>query len=133
MEEIIAALQQAAQSQASEIQLVDEDDLIAIEEAILLPIPGEFKEFLLQASHLVIGHLEPVTVYDPYLHSHLPEVTAEAWENGLPRDLLPLCPLEGGYYCVDENGQVLLFNEGEIQDETWDSVWQWAEEIWLHS
>ena len=133
MEEVIEALQENASPQSFPLELPDDDLLVEIEEEILLPIPYGFKEFLLSVSDLVCGSLEPVTVCDPQAHTHLPEVTAEAWALGLPRDQIALCAQGSDYYCVDQNGEVRLWRDGELEDEYWESVWRWAEDVWLKS
>lgn len=133
MDELINALEEGAISQSFEVEPCTDDDLVEVEEEILLPLPGEMKEFLLKASHLVYGSLEPVTVSDPQLHTHLPEVTSQAWADGLERDLIPLCQIGMGYYVVDQEGEVLLWQNGEMTDERWESVWQWVEDVWLNS
>ncbi len=133
MDELIDALEAVAISKNYDIEDCDEDDLVQIEEQILLPLPTDFKTFLLTASHFVYGNIEPVTIGDPQLHTHLPEVTAEAWANGLERDLIPLCQIGMGYYCINEQGEVLLWQNGEILDEMWESIWNWVEEVWLGS
>jgi len=133
MEEIIDALNQAAQPPQFDESRPDEDTLVEIEEEILLPIPPEFKAFLLTAGHLVFGTLEPVSVNDPQAHTYLPEVTAAAWDAGLPRDLLPLCQIDDGYYCVDQQGEVALWQHQQLGDEQWQDVWEWAQAVWLNS
>ncbi|PIP78288.1 MAG: cell wall assembly protein [Gammaproteobacteria bacterium CG22_combo_CG10-13_8_21_14_all_40_8] len=133
MDEVLLALQQKAIPQMVSSDLPDEDDLVELEEQILLPIPASFKEFLMTTSDLVIGSLEPVTAGDPQLHTYLPEVTSEAWANGLPRYLLPLCLSGDLFYCVAQSGEVQLWIDGEPQEETWDDVWHWAQMVWLES
>lgn len=133
MDEIVEALKSRAIPQTVPIGLPDEDDLVEIEEEILLPIPQDFKEFLLQASNLLCGSIEPVTASDPHAHTHLPEVTAQAWAEGIPRDLIPICHTGNSYYCVNQEGEVQLWQDGELEDEYWEDVWQWAEEVWLDS
>ena len=50
----------------------------------------------------------------------------------LPRYLVPLCAERGRYYAVDPEGQVLLWEDGEIDEQQqWDSVWDWVEDVWL--
>ena len=133
MEEIVDQLREASIKTASYLELPEEDDLVIVEEEILLPIPRPMKVFLLEVSDVVFGTLEPVTVADPGAHTHLPEVTAQAWANGLPREYLVLCQCGGDYYIVDQEGEVLLWQDGQLSDETWEDVWQWAEEVWLNS
>ena len=134
MDEVIDLLKSAAIPQSFAIELPDEDDLVEIEEEILLPIPADFKHFLMTVSNLVLGSLEPVTVTDAQAHTHLPEVTAESWAEGMPRDLITLCPIGQGCYCVNQDGEVLLWQAGELNlEETWEDVWLWAKDVWLTS
>jgi len=115
------------------LELPDEDRLVEIEEELLLPIPREMRSFLLEASDVVYGSIEPVTAADPYSHTYLPEVTAVAWEQGVPRYLMPLCGVNGAYYCVEQDGEVVFWRDGELTDETWPSVWHWVRDVWLES
>ena len=133
MNEVIEQLRQHNQDSFHSLELPSEDDLVIIEEELLLPIPREFKDFLLTVSDVVYGSLEPVTVSDPVLHTHLPEVAALAWEQGLPRDLLPLCQYQEGFYCVTQQGQVTFWQNHERQEGEWDSIWHWVESVWLSS
>jgi hypothetical protein len=86
MEEIVEQLREASIKTASYLELPEEDDLVVVEEEILLPIPRAMKMFLLQVSDVVFGSLEPVTIADAGAHTHLPEVTSQAWADGLPRE-----------------------------------------------
>ncbi len=133
MEEVIEALQRKAIPQRIPLELPDDDILVEIEEEILLPIPYSFKQFLLTVSDLVCGSIEPVTASDQQAHTHLPEVTAQAWAEGLSRELIPICQLGSDYYCVNQDGEVLFWHQGEISQEHWESVWRWAQDVWLTS
>lgn len=133
MEEILDLLRDNHQPVPIPLELPDEDDLIVVEEELLIPIPRDMREYLLEASDVITGTLEPVTVADPNSHTFLPEVTALAWSLGVPRHLLPLCEDHGSYYCVDPEGEVAYWVDGELTGETWDSVWQWVRDVWLES
>ena len=82
---------------------------------------------------MIYGSLEPVTAADPYSHTYLPEVAAVAWSLGVPRYLVPLCEDNGSYYCVEPEGEVVLWRDGDLTDETWPSVWHWIHDVWLES
>lgn len=133
MEEILELLRDNDQPVPVPLALPDEDDLVEIEEELLLPIPRDVRTYLLEASDVVYGSLEPVTVADPNSHTHLPEVAALAWSVGVPRYLLPICEDHGNYYCVDPEGEVVFWRDGDLTDETWDSIWQWVRDVWLES
>ena len=84
-EEIIDMLRDSNQPVPVPLDLPDEDVLVEVEEQILLPIPRDMRTYLLEASDVIYGSLEPVTAADPYSHTYLPEVAAVAWSLGEPR------------------------------------------------
>lgn len=133
MEDILELLREHNVQVPVPLDLPDEDTLVMIEEELLLPIPRDMRQFLLEASDVIYGHLEPVTAADPHSHTYLPEVTAVAWSEGVPRYLMPLCQDGDSYYCVEPEGEVVLWRDGELTDETWSSVWHWARDVWLES
>ncbi len=108
MEEVIEQLREANEPVPVPLELPDEDQLVEIEEQLFINIPFVFKEFLLTVSDVVYGSLEPVTCTDPHSHTYLPDVAANAWDAGVPRDLIPLCQDGESYYCVEEDGTVVL-------------------------
>ncbi|MFT5579625.1 MAG: hypothetical protein ACI9WS_002385 [Paraglaciecola psychrophila] len=130
MESIIEELRARNEPVPVPLDLPDMDDIIDAEELLLLSLDGEFRQFMLTVSDVVYGSIEPVTVADPNSHTYLPEVAAVAWSLGLSRELIPLCEHQDGYYCTNEVGEVLLWQNGKLS-EPWPDVWHWAKAIWL--
>ena len=92
------------------------------------------RQFMLTVSDVIYGTMEPVTVADPNSHTYLPEVAAVAWSLGVSRELIPLCEYRGSYYCTNEIGEVVFWENGAVTDEDpWADVWVWAEHVWLNS
>ena len=120
MEEVIDELRERNEPVPVPLELPDDETLVEIQEQILIHLPHALREFLLTVSDVVYGHLEPVTASDPYSHTYLPEVTATAWDI---------------YYAVDEEGEVFAWDSAtaEMLEETWESVWHWARDVWLES
>jgi SMI1-KNR4 cell-wall len=133
VEDVIELLREKTQTVPVPLDLPDHERLVEIEEEILLPIPRDMRTFLLEVSDVIYGILEPVTAADPRSHTYLAEVAAEAWSVGVPRYLLPLCEAHGDYYCVEPDGEVVFWQDGELTEETWPSVWEWARDVWLQS
>ena len=133
MQELIDELHEGAEDVPVPLELPEHDDLVRAMEQILMPMHDDFKEYLLEASDVVFGTMEPVTVADPSSHTYLPEVTATAWSMGLPREMVPLCEYRGGYYCVSMEGEVKYWLDGDYQDEEYESVWYWVRDVWLES
>lgn len=131
MEEILDLLREYNEEVPVPLDLPDEDQLVQVEEELLLPIPRDMREYLLKASDVVFGSLEPVTAADPNSHTYLPEVAAVAWSLGVPRYLTPLCEVNGAYYCVEPEGEVVFWKDGELTDDNWLTIWYWVREVWL--
>lgn len=136
MEDVIDLLREKNEPIPVPLDLPDEDLLVEIEEALLMPLPDDLREYLLQASDVVYGSLEPVTVTDPRSHTYLPEVAAQAWDEGLPRYLLPICQIGDCYYCISEHGEVRFWNGHKLGkdpqgDKEWTNLWEWIREVWL--
>lgn len=128
----LALLREKHQPPIVALELPDDDQITEVEEAILVQIRGDFRDFLLEASDAVVGSLEPVTITEPSSHTYLPEVAAEAWANGLPRELLPICQTADGYYCLDLENEVVLWQGGSVLGG-WNSIWSWIEDVWCES
>lgn len=135
MEEVIEQLRELNEPVPVPLELPDDDCLVEVEEELLINLPYGLREFLLLVSDVVYGRLEPVTATDPQAHTYLPEVAALAWDAGVERDLLPICQDGADFYVVDLEGQVTLFDgaEHELTDQTWETVWHWARDVWLES
>ncbi|WP_299730047.1 SMI1/KNR4 family protein [uncultured Endozoicomonas sp.] len=133
MEDVIEELRERALDVSVPLELPDEDLLIEVEEQLLVPLPYELREFLLQVSDVIYGSIEPVTVTDPQSHTYLPEVAANAWAEGLPRELIPVCESNGEYYGISEEGEVVRWADGEVTDDSWPSLWLWVRDVWMES
>lgn len=135
MEEVIEQLRELNEPVPVPLELPEDDRLVEVEEELLINLPYGLREFLLLVSDVVYGRLEPVTATDPQSHTYLPEVAALAWDAGVERDLLPICQDGTDFYVVDLEGQVTLFDgaEHELTDQTWETVWHWARDVWLES
>jgi len=110
MEEVIEELRERNEPVPVPLELPDDEQLVAVEEQLFINLPFGLREFLLQVSDVIYGRLEPVTASDPQSHTYLPEVAANAWDAGVPRDLLPICQDGPDYYVVDLEGEVTLFD-----------------------
>lgn len=135
MEDVIDELRERNEPVPVALELPDDECLVDIQEQILIHLPFALREFLLTVSDVVYGHIEPVTASDACSHTYLPEVTSMAWDLGLPRYLIPVCCDASIYYAVDEEGEVFAWDADTqaMLDETWESVWHWARDVWLES
>jgi hypothetical protein len=139
MDELIDELHEVSEAVPVPLELPEHDQVVDAQEQILMPLPLEFREFLMTCGDVVYGSLEPVTVADPASHTYLPEVTSTAWSLGMPRDLVAVCEARDGYYCIAQDGEIHLWrseNQGEnegLDEETWENIWYWVRDVWLES
>lgn len=131
MDEIIDTLRERCEQIPVPLDLPTEDDLLDVEEQLFLSLPKDYREFLLNVSDVVYGAIEPTTAADPHSHNYIPEVAAQAWSNGLPRHLIPICQRGAEYFCIDPDGAVSHWSRGRFSEEQWESIWEWAEQVWL--
>lgn len=133
MNTIATLLRERSLQTAFPLELPELEDIIEAQEAMLIRIPVEMRDYMLTSSDAIYGSMEPVTVADKNSHTYLPEVAAQAWADGMPRELLPLCANGEQIYCVDEEGSVFewCISMGEDCQPVCDDVWQWIRDIWL--
>ena len=131
MDDIIDELRELNEGIPTPLQLPEHDDLVVIQEQLLISLPDEYKEFLLTVSDVVCGTIEPATVMDSQSHLHLPEMAAHAWDIGVSRELIPICEKNGDFYCIEQDGEIVFWSQGELTGEHWDSIWHWVTEVWL--
>jgi len=133
MNEVADALREQAVTVSVPLEKPEIEDIIEVEEQILIGLPAEFREFLIEVSDIIYGTIEPVTVMDSQSHTYLTEVAATAWDLGVPRHLIPICQTGDDYYCIDSTGEICFWQDADFSEQSWDSIWQWAEEVWLNS
>ena len=131
MEEIIDELRSRNEPVPVALELPEFADLVLVEEQLLISLDRDFRDFLLNVSDVVYGSLEPVTVMDSGSHTYLPELAAMAWDQGLPRNLIPLCEDGNKLYCVNEDGEVGLWENAALTEDSWENVWYWVQDVWL--
>ncbi len=133
MDDVLEELLERAETVPVPLDPPTDDDLLEVQEKLFLSLPKDYREFLMHASHLVLGSLEPATASDPSSHTYVVELCAEAWNSGLPRYLIVICTHPQGFYCIDPEGAVVNWQNQNITDTEWESIWEWAHEIWLNS
>lgn len=132
LNEVAEQLLDASLETAFPLELPELDDIVEAQEELLIHIPADFRDYLLHCSHVIYGRLEPVTLADPNSHTYLPEVAAEAWSQGLPREYIPLCQDGANFYCLDEDGVVYLWENGsDMPEQIAEHIWYWVRDVWL--
>jgi hypothetical protein len=104
----------------------------AAERALGVTFHPDYRKFLLEASDVVVGALEPATIGRKRAHTDLVPMAHDAWTlMELPRELLPICEDNGDYYCMNERGEVVYWSHDSTNDERWPNLATWIQEVWI--
>jgi hypothetical protein len=130
--EAIKQLRDRNETVPTPMRLPTEAEVAAAEKEIGVLLHPDLRKNLLEASDVVFGTKEPVTVSDPSFNTHLPSVCESAWEQmDVPRKLVPICEDNGDYYCMNKNGEVVFWSSDGATDEKWKDLATWIEECWI--
>ena len=104
----------------------------AMERHLEVQFHPDYRRFLLEASDVVVGTVEPATITNPQSHTYLPDVVESARIYGVPNDLLPICEANGDFYCITSQGRIRFWSSDGAVNEQWSSLADWIEQVWIH-
>ena len=116
------------------LRLPTVDQVNSAESELGVKFPKDYRRFLLEASDVVYGTLEPALVTPDSGYRDLVTLVQAAWnEMDLPKNLLPFCEDNGDYYCLNQAGQVVYWSHNGSMSERWASLAGWIEQVWLEN
>ncbi len=89
----------------------------------------DLRQYLMEASDITYGALEPVTIDGG--HTAIDSVVARARDLGVPDGLVPICEDNGDFYCLTEDGKVAFWSHDGATDEQWPDLATWIREVWI--
>lgn len=110
-------------------RLPTKSEVLQAEELLGLAFHEDFRRFLLEASDVVYGQVEPVTISGG--HTELGAVFRDARESGVPNGLIPVCEDNGDYHCIASTGEVVFWSHNGTTDESWPSLAAWIQQVWI--
>ncbi len=90
----------------------------------------DLRRYLLGASDVVYGTLEPVTIVGGG-HTAFVDVLKRARRWGVPDDLIPVCEDNSDFYCIASSGEVLYWSHDGVADEKWPDLATWITDVWV--
>ncbi len=132
LSEVITELRELNEPVSKPFRLPSEAEVSAAEKRLNVRFHEDYRRFLLEASDVVCGALEPAVVVPDSGCLHLIEVAEYAWdEMDVPLNLLPICEDNGDYYCLNKNGEVEFWSGNGASDEKWENLATWIKEVWI--
>src|SRR5262245_5118473 len=109
LDEVIQELRTLNSPVPKPLRIPTSDEVTSAETELDVVFHPDYRKFLLRASDVVYGALEPATVTPDGGHTDLVQMAEEAWEElELPRELLPICCDNGDYYCMTDAGEIVF-------------------------
>ena len=132
LSDVIAKLRELNEPVPKPLRLPTENEVDAAESRLGINLPPDYRQYLLQASDVVYGALEPAIITPDAGHLDLIDMAQTAWdEMEVPRTLLPFCKDNGDYYCLNEAGAVEYWSHNGATDERWKDLATWIKEVWI--
>lgn len=132
LEEVIKELRALNEPVPKPLRLPSPAEIAEIENRLRISFHSDYKSYLLKASDVVYGVLEPCTVTDKNDPTYLVSVAEDAWNlAGLPKDVLPICENNGDYYCMNSKGEIVFWSHNGISDEKWNNLATWIQDVWI--
>jgi hypothetical protein len=132
LSEVIRELRQLNEPVPEPFRLPTESEVTAAEDQLGVKFSEDYRQYLLTASDIIYGSLEPAVVLPDSGHLNLVEVAESAWEEmEVPRNLLPICEDNGDYYCLNEKGEVHFWSHNGTTGEKWRDLATWIKEVWI--
>ena len=132
LSDVIAELRELNQHVPQPLRLPTPLEVDAAEDLLGVKFPADYRRYLLEASDVVYGSIEPGIVIRDAGHLSLVQIAETAWnEMEVPRELLPFCEDNGDYYCLNQAGEVEYWSHDGSTDEKWKDLATWIKEVWI--
>ena len=132
LSEVILELRELNEPVTKPFRLPTEAEVAAAEKRLNVKFHEDYRRFLLEASDVVVGTLEPAMVTPDCGYLNLVEIAEYAWdEMELPLTLLPICEDNGDYYCLNKKGEVEFWSQDNAPNQKWDNLAVWIKEVWI--
>lgn len=131
LDEVIRELRQLNEPVPNPLRLPTAQEADQAQRKLRMTFHPDYRKYLLEASDVVYGAIEPATVMPDEESADLTTIAREAWEIGVPRNLLPICEDNGDYYCMNKAGEVVYWSHDGETDERWPDLATWIKEVWI--
>lgn len=132
LDQVIQELRELNELVPKPMRLPTPDEVTRAQQQLGVTFHADYRKYLLEASDIVYGTLEPCTVIPDGGHSDLIAVARNAWDKvGVPRDLIPICEGNGDYYCIETSGQIVFWSHNGVTDEKWPDLATWIKRVWI--
>ncbi len=113
-------------------RLPTEEEVSTAERRLNVRFHDDYRRYLLEASDISFGELEPAIVTPDCDYLDLVETAEYAWDElEIPQTVLPFCEDNGDYYCINRQGEIEAWSSGGPGDGKWENLAAWIKEVWI--
>ena len=132
LDEVIQELRELNELVPKPLRLPTQEQVDEIEKKLGIVFHDDYRKYLLEASDVVYGTLEPATIIPDSGHTEFTSVAEAAWHQmGVSRELIPICEDNGDYYCMTKDGEIVFWSHNSITDERWPDLASWIKQVWI--
>lgn len=137
MKEIYTILKSKSSKPRWKVHAPTVNEVYSCQSDMKVQFPREYIEFLLHASDIRFGEIEPVQLTAPENENYLPTVFSKLEERknklSLHGTYYPLSMNLGDFFCLTEELDVIFIGRNHVADYSWESIEDWMAKIWLTS
>jgi hypothetical protein len=104
-------------------------EIDAAESRLGMKFHPDYRAFLKSGGDVGDSFLEPAVILPGSGYLDLFDIAKSAWEEGVPKDLLPFVEDNGDYYCLNSRGEVLFWSHNGTTDEKWPNLANWRQRV----
>jgi hypothetical protein len=132
LSEVIDELRGLNEDVPNPFRLPTEAEVSAAEKRLNVKFHDDYRRYLLEASDISYGELEPAIVTPDCDYLDLVETAEYAWdEMEIPQSVLPICEDNGDYYCINRRGEIESWSSSGQSETKWENLAAWIKEIWI--
>ncbi|HJY78524.1 MAG TPA: SMI1/KNR4 family protein [Burkholderiales bacterium] len=131
LEQAIRELQTRSRPGRQVGRLPTVEEVEATQKSLNVQFHPDYRRFLLQASNVFVGALDPAQITDSEGRNYLGKVVQSARAYGVPSELFPFCEDNADFYCFTEQGEVRFWSHNGAAQEKWPSLAAWIKEVWI--
>lgn len=129
LDEAISRLRRLDEPAPRPLKLPAESEVRDAEQRAGVRLHNDLRRYLLEASDVAYGTVEPVTINGG--HTSIDTVISNARSLGVPDTLVPICEDNSDFYCMTETGEVVFWSHDGTTDERWPDLASWIVEVWI--
>lgn len=134
LDEALAELRRRHEPPPRPRRLPTKDEVDAAERALGVRFHKDYRRFLLEASDVDYGIIEPATITEEESHTDLFSIAQRARDTwNVPTELVPICEDNADLYCLTPDGRVIFWSHDDQAPtgEEWPDLAAWIEEVWM--